>query len=44
MDLPEDYAFTELSHNANERVPVSALEFGAKTIYDYVVNYYRRNF
>lgn len=44
MDLPEDYAFTELSHNANERVPVSAIEFGAKIIYDYVVNDYRRNF
>ena len=44
MDLPLDYDFTELSHNANERVPVSALEFGAKTIYHYVVNEYARCF
>lgn len=44
MDLPEDYEFTELSHNANERVPVSALKFGAKIIYDYITNDYRRNF
>ena len=44
MDLPLDYDFTDMAHNADERVPVSALEFGAKVIYYYVVNEYARCF
>ena len=44
MDLPEDYDFTDLSHNANERVPVNALTFGAKVIYDYIREGYVSNF
>ena len=44
MDLPEDYDFTDLSHNANERVPVDALTFGAKAILDYIKNGYISNF
>ena len=44
MDLPENYDFASLSHNANERVPVSALEFGAKLIYRYVTEYYKACF
>lgn len=44
MVLPQDYDFTSLSHNANERVPVKALEFGAKTIYQYIVDEYKECF
>lgn len=44
MNLPEDYDFTDLSHNANERVPIDALTFGAKVIYDYINNGYADNF
>ena len=44
MDLPDDYDFTDLSHNANERVPVSALKFGAKVIYEYINDGYANNF
>ena len=44
MNLPDDFDFTELSHNANERVPVDALTFGAKAIYDYILEGYTPNF
>jgi len=44
MDLPKDYDFVDMSHNADERVPVSALEFGAKVIYHYITNEYARCF
>ena len=44
MDLPQDYDFTSLSHNANERVPVKALEFGAETIYQYIAHSYKECF
>ncbi len=44
MNLPEDYDFTSLSHNANERVPVKALEFGAETIYRYILQSYKECF
>lgn len=44
MDLPKDYDFIDMSHNADERVPVAALKFGAKIIYHYIVNEYARCF
>lgn len=44
MDLPQDYDFTSLSHNANERVLVKALEFGAETIYQYIACSYKECF
>lgn len=40
MKLPLDYDFTSMAHNADERVPVEALRFGADTVYDYIVNFY----
>ncbi len=33
MDLPADFDFLKTIHAANERVPVSALEFGAEALY-----------
>jgi acetylornithine deacetylase/succinyl-diaminopimelate desuccinylase-like protein len=33
MDLPEDFNFTQLAHGANERIPVGAVDFGARAIY-----------
>ncbi|MNG23331.1 hypothetical protein D3C84_1079210 [compost metagenome] len=33
MRLPEDMKFTELIHSANERIPVEAVNFGARAIY-----------
>ena len=34
MSLPEEVNFIQLFHNANERIPVEAIEFGADSIYD----------
>lgn len=44
MTFPKDYNFTNLSHNANERVPVEALTFGTETLYDYLTNIYQGEF
>lgn len=33
MDLPADFSFTRLIHGANERVPATAIHFGAEAIY-----------
>lgn len=44
MKLPKDYDFVSLSHNANERVPVDALVFGADVIYKYVTEKYKECF
>ena len=33
MRLPEGFAFTKLIHAADERIPVSALEFGAEAVW-----------
>lgn len=44
MKLPEDYNFTSMAHNANEKVPVDALIFGAELIYRYIVRDYAECF
>ena len=44
MQFPKDYSFATLSHNANERVPVKALTFGADALYDYLINQYGSEF
>jgi len=33
MQLPDDFNFTQTVHAANERIPVSALDFGTNAIY-----------
>ena len=33
MPLPADFKFLETVHGANERIPVTALDFGAEAIY-----------
>ena len=33
LRLPEDFAFTQLLHAADERVPVEAVEFGAEAVW-----------
>jgi acetylornithine deacetylase/succinyl-diaminopimelate desuccinylase-like protein len=40
MNLPKDYDFISMAHNANERVPVDALKFGSKLIYQYITKNY----
>ncbi|MCD6443348.1 MAG: M20/M25/M40 family metallo-hydrolase [Thermotogae bacterium] len=39
MNLPEDFKFMELIHSTNERIPISALEFGANAIYELLKRY-----
>lgn len=39
LDLPEDFAFMDLAHAANERVPVQAVEFGTDAIYRVLERY-----
>lgn len=39
LDLPERFEFTDLTHAADERVPVEAVEFGADAIYRVVERY-----
>jgi acetylornithine deacetylase/succinyl-diaminopimelate desuccinylase-like protein len=34
MPLPEEFNFMETVHGVDERVPVGALEFGARAIYE----------
>jgi len=33
MKLSEEMNFSQLLHNADERIPVEAIEFGANNIY-----------
>ena len=33
MRLPPDFAFSEMIHGLNERVPVEALSFGSEALY-----------
>jgi acetylornithine deacetylase/succinyl-diaminopimelate desuccinylase-like protein len=33
LNLPADFEFTKLIHNADERVPVAAVEFGAEAVF-----------
>jgi acetylornithine deacetylase/succinyl-diaminopimelate desuccinylase-like protein len=39
MKLPEDFSFFKLAHAADERIPVSAISFGAEGIYQALINY-----
>ncbi|MBN2044021.1 MAG: M20/M25/M40 family metallo-hydrolase [Anaerolineales bacterium] len=39
MKLPEGFAFFDLAHNADERIPVEAVGFGTETIYEVLKNY-----
>jgi acetylornithine deacetylase/succinyl-diaminopimelate desuccinylase-like protein len=34
LQLPEDFNFSSTVHAADERVPVAALDFGARAIYE----------
>jgi acetylornithine deacetylase/succinyl-diaminopimelate desuccinylase-like protein len=36
MMLPEELDFTKLLHNADERIPVETIEFGANNIYELI--------
>ncbi len=37
--VPDDFEFQELTHAANERVPVSAIETGAEIVFDLLRRY-----
>lgn len=39
MQLPADFAFTDLIHTADERIPVDAVDWGADRVYDAVVGW-----
>lgn len=39
MLLPKDLNFSQVIHGANERIPVEALDFGAKAIYELLRQY-----
>jgi acetylornithine deacetylase/succinyl-diaminopimelate desuccinylase-like protein len=39
MKLPDGFEYYNLVHNANERIPVEAVEFGTKAIYDVLKEY-----
>ena len=38
MNLPEDFALTELIHGADERIPLDALHFGADAVYELLMS------
>jgi acetylornithine deacetylase/succinyl-diaminopimelate desuccinylase-like protein len=40
MKLPEGFEFFNLTHNADERIPVEAVGFGADAIYDVLKEYW----
>jgi acetylornithine deacetylase/succinyl-diaminopimelate desuccinylase-like protein len=40
MNLPADFDFLKTIHAANERVPVSALEFGAEALYRLLLRFH----
>ena len=40
MNLPDDFDFLKTIHAANERVPVSALEFGAEALYQLLLRFH----
>ena len=39
MTLPEEVNFVQLLHNANERIPIEAVEFGTNRIYELLQNF-----
>jgi hypothetical protein len=39
MKLPVGFSFFEAIHAADERIPVEAIDFGAKTIYELLKHY-----
>lgn len=39
MTLPEEMNFSQLLHNANERIPIEAIEFGTNSIYELLKNF-----
>ena len=39
MPLPKDMNFSQVIHGANERIPVEALDFGARVIYELLRQY-----
>jgi len=39
LNLPADFNSSRLIHNADERVPVSAIEFGAECVYEAAMRY-----
>ncbi len=39
MSLPENFAFFETIHSADERIPVAAVEFGANALYQVLQRY-----
>jgi hypothetical protein len=41
MNLPPDFNFWTTVHNADERVPASAIEFGTEAIYRAINRYGR---
>ena len=40
LRLPEDFAFTQLLHAADERVPVEAIEFGAEAVWQAIQRFH----
>jgi acetylornithine deacetylase/succinyl-diaminopimelate desuccinylase-like protein len=39
MNLPPDFGFTSTVHAADERIPVSAMQFGTQAVYDVLCRY-----
>jgi len=39
MKLPEDFAFFDVIHGADERIPVEAVQFGTEAIYKAIQRY-----
>lgn len=39
MNLPEDFAFSNSIHAADERIPVKAVEFGTRAIFEALKRY-----
>jgi acetylornithine deacetylase/succinyl-diaminopimelate desuccinylase-like protein len=39
LNLPQDFEFWKMFHGIDERVPVSALEFGTKVLFDFLTTY-----
>jgi acetylornithine deacetylase/succinyl-diaminopimelate desuccinylase-like protein len=38
LKLPPDLDFTGLFHGIDERVPIDSLQFGARTLFHFLVN------
>ncbi|MEG1067044.1 MAG: M20/M25/M40 family metallo-hydrolase [Anaerovoracaceae bacterium] len=41
MNMPEDYDFLSMVHDADEKIPIGATDFGREVILDYLQNGYR---